>query len=413
MNDKPVGKLAPQEWMVSPESRKVMAALCSHGGDARFVGGCVRNALANRRVVDIDIATPLLPEDVILRLHKHQLRHIPMGLVHGTVTAMVDGKTFEITTLRKDVRGYGRHADVMFTDDWRIDASRRDFTINALYATPEGDVYDFFGGIEDLRVGRVRFIGNPELRIREDVLRILRYFRFLAHFGSFSDADPEALKACEKLSVMIPKLSMERIRQEVFRLLESDRCAAIWQMMIEHRIVTHFLPEATNVKALKRLVTLEYIHHGGFFPLRRIAAMMDTTQAGAEYVGKSLKLSNDQAAQLMKMIELSGSVTAGMSQAAVRRLVYTVGNDMTGSLLLLAAAKSGKEDDLFNLYNVANNFRPPRFPLLGEDVKQIGYPEGPQIGAILGEVEQWWIKQDFAPGRGACLEKLQEYKKPA
>lgn len=409
--DKPlVGRLAPQEWMIAPETRRVMQALQHDGGGARFVGGCVRNALCNRRVMDIDIATTLRPEDVIDRLDHFQLRHVPVGLLHGTVTAMVDGKSFEITTLRKDMRGHGRHADVLFTTDWRIDASRRDFTFNALYATMEGDVYDYFNGIEDLRLGRVQFIGDPEARIREDVLRILRYFRFLAHFGA-GDPDPRALAACDKLSSLMPKLSVERVRGEIFRLLESDRCAQVWQMMIERRIVTHFLPEGTNVAALKRLVTLEYIHHGGAFPLRRIAALLDVTDEGARFVAQSLKLSADQAAQLMKMVTLTPQIGAATTAADVRRLVYVHGNDLAASLLLLSAAKRNKEDKLFDLYNIATNFRAPRFPVVGEDVMALGYKEGPEIGRVLGEVEQWWMAADFSAGRNACLDKLASYKK--
>lgn len=410
MTTQPVGKLSPQEWMIAPETRKVMAALCADGGDARFVGGCVRNALVNRRVMDIDIATPLEPDEVVKRLYRHQLRHVPLGLLHGTVTALVDGKTFEITTLRKDMKGYGRHADVVFTTDWRVDASRRDFTINAMYATMDGDVYDYFGGIEHLREGKVLFIGNPEARIREDVLRILRFFRFFAHFGAGAP-DPAALAACDKLSSLLPKLSVERVRSELMRLLESDRCAQVWKLMMEQRIVTHFLPEGTNVAALKRLVTLEYIYHGNSFPLRRIAALLDITPGGAQYVAQSLKLSNEQAAQLTKMAELSGTVSTSMPPAAVRRLVYTLGNDMAASLLLLAAAKRNKEEDLFNLYSIATNYRAPRFPLVGEDVMELGYKAGPDIGRILGEVEQWWLKGDFTAGRTACLQKLAEYKK--
>ena len=404
MSDTP--RLLPQEWMIAPETKKVMAALHRDGGSARFVGGCVRNALVNRKVIDIDIATPLEPEDVISRLHDHQLRHVPMGLLHGTVTALVDGKSFEITTLRKDMKGYGRHADVVFTTDWRVDASRRDFTMNALYATQDGEIFDYFNGIEDLRKGRVAFIGDPEARIREDVLRILRFFRFHAHFGQGAPEEA-ALAACDKMSPLMPKLSVERVRQEMLKLLEADRCAPVWQLMHEHRIVTHFLPESTNVGALKRLVTLEYINHGGTFPLRRLAALLDVTTGGAIYIGQSLKLSAEQTAQLVKMVELTPTIAAVTTPEAVRRLVYALGNDMVLSLLLLSAARRNNEEGLFTLYNVATNFRPPRFPLVGDDVIALGYAEGKEIGTMLGAVEQWWMKQDFAPGRTACLEKLQ------
>lgn len=391
--------------MVAPETVRVMAALHAGGGEARFVGGCVRNALVNRRVIDIDIATPLTPEEVIAALDRAQIRHAPTGLLHGTVTAILDGKTFEITTLRKDLRGYGRHADVLFTTDWRTDATRRDFTMNALYATMEGDVFDYFGGIEDLRRGRVIFVGDPEIRIREDVLRILRFFRFQAHFGQ-GEPDARALKACEKLSNMIPRLSMERVRSELFRLLESDNCPAIWQSMMENRVATYILPEATNLAALKRLVQLEYIYHSSAFPLRRIAALLDITPAGINQVTHALKLSNDQSAQLRNMVVPEIHVNTRTKPEDLRRAIYRMGNDMIHSLLLLSAAKSKDEGDLFNLYGIATSFRAPRFPIEGEDLIAMGYKQGPEIGTILGLMEEWWLSQDFQAGRTAALQKL-------
>ncbi len=207
------GTLAKQAWMIAPETVTLMAALSADGGEARFVGGCVRNALCNRKVIDIDIATPLKPDEVIERLTAAKIHYVPTGLKHGTVTAIVDGKPFEITTLRVDVQNHGRHADVAFTADWKADAARRDFTINAMSATPDGDLYDPFNGVDDLRKGRVIFVGDAEKRIAEDILRILRYFRFLAHFGK-GEADKGAIAACAKFAPQIKTLSAERLRQK-------------------------------------------------------------------------------------------------------------------------------------------------------------------------------------------------------
>jgi poly(A) polymerase len=401
------GKMSKQAWMVAPETVKVMEALHSRGGQARFVGGCVRNALVNRRVIDIDIATPLVPDDVMDRLKEHKIKNIPTGFKHGTVTAVVDNKAFEITTLRKDMRGYGRHADVLFTDDWRTDASRRDFTINALYATMEGEIFDYFGGIEDLRRGKVVFVGDPETRIREDILRILRFFRFFAHFGQGA-ADPAALRACSHLANKIPTLSVERIRQETFKLLEADKCAEVWQLMLENGVATYFIPEATNTAALKKLTTLEYIYHDGGTPLRRLAALLNTTEDGALHIVKGLKLSNAQSDQLVTLFRIQETLKMDMSEKTLRQIIYRIGNDMARSLLLLGAARSGEEGNLFDLYGIATSFRPPRFPLIGEDVIALGYKQGPEIGRILGEVEKWWINEDFRPGRSESLKKLKE-----
>lgn len=399
--------MSKQAWMIAPETIKVMEVLHSRGGEARFVGGCVRNALVNRRVIDIDIATPLVPDEVIDRLKEHKIQQIPTGLKHGTVTAVIDNKPFEITTLRKDLRGYGRHADVLFTDDWRTDASRRDFTINALYATMEGEIFDYFGGIDDLRKGKVIFVGDPETRIREDFLRILRFFRFFAHFGQ-GEADAAALKACSRLANKIPTLSIERIRQETFRLLEADRCSEVWQLMLENGVATYFIPEATNTAALKKLTTLEYIYHEGGVPLRRLAALLNTTEDGARHIVQGLKLSNAQSDQLVTLFRLQETLRLDMPEKTLRQIIYRIGNDMARSLLLLAAARTGEETNLFNLYNIATSFRPPRYPLIGEDVIALGHKQGPEIGKILDEIEKWWINEDFRPGRGECLKKLKE-----
>ncbi|HRJ65919.1 MAG TPA: CCA tRNA nucleotidyltransferase [Alphaproteobacteria bacterium] len=400
-----LGKISKQAWMVAPETQRVMESLLRDGGDARFVGGCVRDALVNRKVIDIDIATPLKPEEVIARLQTDKIAVVPTGLKHGTVTAVCDGRPFEITTLRRDAATYGRHADVIFTDDWRVDAARRDFTFNALYATMDGDVHDFFGGIEDLRIGRVAFIGDAEERIREDVLRILRFFRFYAHLGR-GDADAAALAACEKLSDLIPRLSAERIRTEVLKLMESPRAADVWQLMMEHRIVTRFLPEATNTQRLSRLIALEdkYQSHG--FIMRRLAAVLDVTVQGIIDISDDLRLSREQTQQLLALFEPSFEVTLRMDEKATRHAVYKLGNDVVRSLLLLRAAESGAEENLREIYGWATAFRVPRFPLVGNDVLAMGIPPGPEVGRVLADVEDWWAAQDFAPGRTKCLERL-------
>lgn len=398
-------KLSPQAWMVAPETRKVMEALLSDGGDARFVGGCVRNALVNRKVLDIDIATPLKPEEVITRLTQHKISYVPTGLKHGTVTAIVEGHPFEITTLRHDVTTDGRHAEVAFTDDWAADAARRDFTINALFCTTDGNLFDYFGGVEDLRLGRVRFVGDAAERIREDVLRILRFFRFYAHFGRGAP-DPAAIDVCTAAAKKIAKLSAERIRQEILKLLEADNCAEVWRLMTRCGIVKQFLPAATRPDVLERLVTLEAGHQREPFALRRLAAVLETGQTPADQAMQQLRLSNNQATHLRQMLSPLAALSMEMDDAALRRCVYVLGNDMARNLLLLAAARGGNTATLKHLYGLATSFRPPRFPLTGEDVMNLGYTAGPDIGRVLRSIEEWWIAEDFAPMRTACLEKL-------
>lgn len=401
-----ISKIPQQSWMILPETQKVMAAL-GDGEDMlfmpRFVGGAVRDTLVNRSVIDIDIATPLLPERVMEKLAAHDITAIPTGLQHGTITAVLNGKPFEITTLRRDIKTHGRHAEVNFTTDWRIDAERRDFTMNALYADKEGTVYDYFGGVADLREGRVRFVGDPAARIREDYLRILRYFRFHAHYGR-GQPDAAALEACRQHAKLLVHLSAERVRQETLKLLLAENAADVWQQMIDTGCFTHILPEATNVAALKRLIDLEAAHHGGAFAIRRLAALLQTTQEGLIRITQLLRLSRAEAQQLTALSFAADTVGDHPDAAAIRRMVYHYGNDMALSLLLLTAARAGR--DFEDLYEVTQSFRPPRFPLEGNDVLKMGVPAGPQVGEKLRAVEKWWINEDFAPGRTACLEKL-------
>lgn len=381
--------------MVASETKTVMAALTENGGDARFVGGCVRDTLANRRVVDIDIATPLMPEDVIARMEGSKIPYAPTGMKHGTVTAIVEGKPFEITTLRRDIATDGRHAEVVFTDDWHEDAARRDFTFNAIFATIDGTIIDFFGGVGDLRHGRVHFVGEPSQRIAEDHLRILRFFRFQAHFGQ-EVPNKTVLKACQEAAYSIKNLSAERIRHEILKLLEAPNPAPVWQMMVDQDIIQYALPEATNVEALARLVMFEEKYETEPSALRRLAALIGDTEIAI--IAEKLRLSRQQAARLSSMRIDKPEL---QDRASIRRAVYRHGNDAVRNALLLAAPLNMQE-----LYLEATAFRAPSLPVEGEDVLALGITSGPRVGEILNAVEDWWIKQDFTPNRAACLQKL-------
>lgn len=396
----PDGHLMPQAWMQAEETRRVMAALGP--GQARFVGGCVRDALCNRPVTDIDIATPLKPEAVIEKLDAAGLGHAPTGLKHGTVTALCGEKHFEITTLRIDVTPFGRHAAVRFTDDWKTDAARRDFTINAMSATTEGDVFDYFGGIADLREGRVVFVGEAEKRIEEDVLRILRFYRFFAWYGR-GLPDAEAVKACAHHARLLPRLSGERLRQETLKILQAPRAAEVWRLMLSAGAVTQYLPEATNLEALERLAALE--QDGGAYALRRLAALLVLEETGLKQVISTLRLSREEGMLLWKMA-FPPALPTVLDAPAVRALVYREGNDLALSHLLLAAAKGRDIPDLRGLTDLATSFRPHPLPVEGDDVLKLGHAPGPDVGRALKEVEAWWIAQDFAPGRTECLARL-------
>jgi poly(A) polymerase len=392
--------------MTSPASRRVLAAL---GGAARFVGGCVRDALLGLTPTDIDIATPLPPETVMRQLRAARIRVVPTGLDHGTVTALVGGSSFEITTLRRDVACDGRHAEVAFTDDWLADAARRDFTFNALSCTADGVLYDPFDGVGDLAAGRVRFIGSAEARIREDVLRLLRFFRFYARFGR-PPPDAEALAACRLLAPLLPGLSGERVRAELFRILDHPRCAEIWALMIDHAILSPLLPEATRVGRLAGLVRLG----GDQTPVLRLAAVLETDRGGAQGVAARLRLSRAERERLEALVveAARGDFDPGRPPQAVRRALVRLGDAALAreAILVAAAGSAAPPADLAAALAaalaIADHWATTRFPLTGQDVLALGLPPGPAVGRLLEGVRLWWAEQAFAPDRAGCLGEL-------
>ena len=420
----PATKIDRQPWMTSPATTRVMASLRSTGVPARFVGGCVRDALLGRPVKDVDIATPLPPQDVTRLLQRDGLRVVPTGVEHGTVMAVVDGAHFEVTTLRVDVETYGRRAKVAFTDDWTADAARRDFTINALSCSPDGEVYDPFGGIADLQAGRVTFVGEPEERIREDVLRLLRFYRFQAYYGRTAP-DAAARAACAKLAPLLPTLSGERLAQETLRLLDASDPASALRLMAADGVLAHYLPEATRIDRLAGLVTVEGAGVGAD-PLRRLAALLAADTAGAAgatgtaAVADRLRLSNAARARLIAMAGGPGGPDGAafgpdMPMPERRRRLYRLGAPVYRDLVLLAwaeAVAAGEAEDTTaawrTLVDLAATWPPPRFPLGGHDALRLGAKPGPQVGEQLAAVEAWWVDGDFKATRKACLARLAE-----
>ncbi len=259
-----VHKIAPQPWMKAAPTRALLKALGDAGIAARFVGGCVRDALLGRPIADVDLATPARPEAVVAALEKARIKVVPTGIAHGTVTAVVTSarppRHFEITTLRRDVETDGRRARVAFDADWAEDAARRDFTINALYLDPDGRIHDPVGGLADLKAHRVRFVGEPARRIAEDVLRVLRYYRFEARFGTGA-GDAAARAACRDAASLLAGLSAERVAQELLRLLAVPDPVPALRMMAEDGVLAAILPEATRLDRLQCLLALELLTH--------------------------------------------------------------------------------------------------------------------------------------------------------
>ena len=395
-------KIKPTRWMAAPETRAVIAALAAGGEPARFVGGCVRDTVARRRVKDVDITTPLRPERVMELLVAAGLKAIPTGIDHGTVTAISGGKPFEVTTLRRDVETFGRRARVAFTDDWAADAARRDFTINALYADPDGAIYDPTSGLADLERGRVRFVGDAHARIEEDVLRLLRFFRFHAFYGKGAP-DRAALAACRDMAPKLKTLSGERVRAELMRLLEADDPVRVLTLMHRHGVLRHVVPTLTNLRRLAALVKLERELKLAPDPLRRLAAGLAVRKVAS--FAERLRLSNAERDRLGAMLA-APRPTPEIDVPAQRRLLYRIGAEVFRDRVLLAWAERPR-GDWRKLLDLARRWKAPVLPVSGRDLRALGLPQGPQLGALLARVERWWMTKDFEPGRAECLAYLE------
>ncbi|HKY18049.1 MAG TPA: CCA tRNA nucleotidyltransferase [Rhizomicrobium sp.] len=388
-------------WMTAPETVQVMTAL----GEARFVGGAVRNALLGIAVVDIDIAVPMPPQEALARLSAKNIKVLETGLKHGTVTAIVGTHAFEITSLRHDVETDGRHATVAFTDDWAEDAARRDFTINALYASVSGEIFDYADGVEDLIAGKVRFMGDARTRIAEDYLRVLRLFRFHAWYGK-GEIDADGLHAAAEAKDKLKTLSAERVAKELLRLLEAGNPAPVLRVMAATGILPELLPGALQMRRLERLTQLDA---DNFFPrdaILRLAALLPDDREAAHAASDGLKLSNADRARLEQA--LSGDkITIQISAPAARRLLYRLGPARFKDKVMLRWAGVPKGAGAWRmLLEMANNWQRPHFALTGRDVMQAGVPEGPDVGRLLAQVEDWWMAGDFAADEAALRARL-------
>jgi poly(A) polymerase len=416
--DEPVGELAPQDWMEEAGTLAVMAALSADGAQPRFIGGCVRDGLAHRPVKDIDIATPDTPETVMKLLGRAGLRTIPTGIEHGTVTALAGQRSYEITTLRRDVETDGRRAKVAFTNDWLMDASRRDFTINTLSCQLDRKIYDPYGGIADLASGRILFVGDAGKRIDEDMLRLLRFFRFFAHFGH-PPADISALHACRVRAPRLRELSGERIAAELFKLLSAADPLPALVLMQGNGVLAQLLPDAADLGRLRALVFFEARgvkrDSVAVDPLRRLAALLQPDAAQVTEVGQRLRLSNAQADRLIGMAAPREVPDRVQDAPVQRRMLYRLGAERFRDLTLLAwahhraeggYAPSGDNARWVALLDLADEWTIPDFPLRGEDVLALGVAPGPEVGKRLAAIRSWWEEEDFRPGREQLLRRL-------
>jgi len=371
-------------WRTRADLIRLTDALGAGDGLVRYVGGAVRDTLLGLPVSDLDLATSLLPDDVSRRVRTAGFKAVPTGIAHGTVTAVLPSGPVEVTTLRRDVETDGRRAMVAFTDDWREDAARRDFTINALSADPgDGRIHDYFGGAEDVKTGLVRFIGDPLARIAEDHLRILRFFRFHARFGQ-GTPDAAGLAACTERANDLMALSRERIAQELFKLLAVDDPVPTVALMVAHGIFTPVLPEidADGAVRLGRLVTRERVLGGD--AVRRLAALLPPDPDQADQIGARLKLSKAQRKRL--------AIAAQPGEPGpARKLAQAIGMDAARDRLLLRSADPAEG------LTALDGWTPPRLPIGGGDLVALGLSAGPLVAATLQAVERQWVDEDF-PG---------------
>jgi poly(A) polymerase len=397
---KPSGLIAPQPWMKDAPTGRLFAALGAAGIAGRFVGGCVRNAVLGREADDIDIAVDKPPDQVVRALEAADIKTIPTGIKHGTVTAIADSRRFELTTLRRDVETDGRRAVVAYTDDWLTDAERRDFTFNALYADPDGTLYDPFDGRADLAAGKVRFIGDADTRIAEDRLRVLRFFRFHAWYGQ-PPFDGPSLEACRRNAGTLGALSGERVSKELLKLLLAPRAADAMEAMREASVLDHWLPEYDGSARLRALIQregVERVQEGD--ALRRLAALLPA-DADTAKIGRRLKLSTQEALRLGEMLDRTQPI--GVSPRAE---LYRLGKTTFVDRLLLEAPTDWQDG-----LKLADQWTPPELPVSGGDALKLGLKPGPRIGALIEAVERWWIAGDFKADRAACLAKLERLAK--
>ena len=378
-------KIDAAKWRRIRSMARLLDALGGDDGLTRYVGGAVRDEMLGMPVSDVDLATRLLPQEVVERLEAARIKAVPTGIEHGTITAVSDGHPLEVTTLRRDVSTDGRRATVAFTNDWKADAARRDFTINALSADPRtGKIYDYFGGLEDLRARHIRFIGDPLQRIAEDHLRILRFFRFHARFGS-GEPDKAALDACTARTNDLMALSRERIADELLKLLAVDDPTATVEIMLDRNILRPVLPEITPER-LPHLSALASHEHGAGIapdPLRRLAALLPRDPVIAEDVTSRLRLSN----RTRKRVGCAAGTEVFPSPQA---LAYRVGTDCAVDRLLLASRIADAA--------AISAWKAPRLPISGGALIGRGLPEGPIVARTLRRIEDRCVESGFPKG---------------
>jgi poly(A) polymerase len=401
-----VPHLSDAAWLKSGEAARLLVLLNGDGEEARVVGGAVRNALLGIPVGEIDIATTALPEEVMRRVAASGGKAVPTGIEHGTVTAIIDGRPFEVTTLREDVETFGRKARVMFGRDWKKDAERRDFTINALSASPDGTVHDYVGALDDIGARRVRFVGDPRRRIEEDYLRILRFFRFHAHFGEGAP-DAAGLAACIAARAGLETLSRERVRMELLKLLLAGHATPTLAVMSETGFLGAVLGGVAYLASFENMIKVEAATGAEPDAVRRLGAIGVWVAEDAERLTQRLRLANAESDRLAAL-EHWWRVAPDTEEQPARALLYQLGPQSFADHVLTAWSRSqaGAADASWRaLADLPQRWNAPAFPLKAADFMRRGVAAGPALGETLRKAEAAWIAANF-PSDGAVLEAI-------
>ena len=382
---------------------RLFRAVENHGGALRFVGGAVRNALRGIEGSDLDLATDLTPEELVEACTEHGLKTVPRGIKFGTVGVVINDKILEVTSLRKDIKSDGRHSDVVFTTDWEIDASRRDLTINAVYADEKGNVFDYYNGISDLENGIVRFIGNPNIRIKEDYLRILRFFRFYADFG-IGEIDEKSLKACKNNCDGLKQLSGERIRDELSKILLSNQAAKVTKIMADNGILDNILPKMKHFENMEFIIKLCCKYQLQPNWLRRLFICFNPDKMLAENLSTRLKLSKKDRLLFVSWAVNNLDLKQLTNEKYLMMMIYRLGKDFCYHKLILEMAQQNQDiENISELLQFIQKMEIPIFPIKGRDLIAQGLKENAQIGLTLKKLENKWIESGFSLNRDELL----------
>ncbi len=390
----------------NPEIFKIFDIVRNYGGVIRFVGGAVRDAIAGKRSVDIDLSTDLSPEELLEACEDSGVKTVPIGLKFGTLGLLVNGNVLEVTSLRKDVSTDGRHAVVEFTDDWKEDASRRDLTINAVYADEKGDVFDYYDGISDLEKGVVRFIGDADQRVKEDYLRILRFFRFYSLFAK-TKYDKKALKACVDNKDGLKKISIERIRDELIKIILTPNAPKVFATMFDNEILQNWLGKSDYLSNLQFLIRLEDAY--GLAPcyLRRFFVLYFPDKELAENMAVRLHMTKKQKEKMIKLADNSVGVENILEEKLRRKIIYQYGKEICfDKLLIEAARKQIVPENMGQVMKAIENAETDVFPISGRDILEVRRIEGAQVGTILDKLEKMWMESDFSLSKEELLKQI-------